>query len=66
MLRCERPIQSAAITATISAPALASATRHDEANAIGTSIAGASAQPRLPVTPCTAERVAEPRAWICG
>ena len=30
-----------------------SATRHEKASASGTSIAGASAQPRLPVMPCT-------------
>ena len=42
-----------ASTANASNPAHTSATRHEEASVIGTNIVGASAQPRLPVMPCT-------------
>ena len=40
-------------TTSTSTPALASATRQLNASAMGTRTAGASAQPRLPVMPCT-------------
>ena len=52
------------MTAKISAPADASATRHDEASAIVTIIAGASAQPRLPVMPWTVKAWPSRDGWI--
>jgi len=44
---------STASTAKASTLAAASATRHEYANVSDTTSAGASAQPRLPVMPCT-------------
>ena len=64
MVSCARFSQSTPSTASVSAPAEARATRQLDARVIETIIAGASAQPRLPVMPWTLNAWPSRFGWI--